>query len=64
MLVMEKFEYRVVEFNKITSKTIERDLNRLGVEGWEVTSSTSSSPRLVVAGIWTIIVVLKRKIIE
>ena len=60
---MEKFEYRVVEFNKITSKTIERDLNRLGVEGWEVTSSTSS-PRFVIAGIWTIIVILKRKIIE
>ncbi len=63
---MEKFEYRIYEFKRGTLtgtvlKNIERELNILGAEGWEVTTSSATA---LFSASSMITVILKRKIIE
>ena len=64
---MEKFEYQVLEFGKssfvtLAIKDIQPELNRLGLDGWEVVSMVTIN--FSNGGTRSIVATFKRKILD
>lgn len=56
---MARFEYKVLNKNGLFSKNFEKDLNKLGAEGWRVVGmGTASGPLSAIIGT----VILEREV--